>query len=210
MSERPGRKALFSGAATPAGHTDRSTEEIAQHVQQLNEEIASSLNSAIAGSVVGPLDAARFGAEYATLINAVNTAVVRLAVKEKTPVPVVVSAAGEVPAEREEELNDMKNRLDVMVTKNPIPMLITTPAYSILEANDAYIQMSGMRQDQLKGTSLAGFKLISQSGEGAKVALQLKRRSFGEITIELPSGRHVLEQYCIPVVASDRTVTYLP
>jgi len=95
------------------------------------------------------------------------------------------------------------------VTKTPIPMLITTPAFSILEANDAYVQMSGMRQDQLKGTSLAGFKLVSQSGEGAKVALQLKRRSFGEVTIELPSGRHVLEQYCIPVVGADGAVTSL-
>ncbi len=50
---------------------------------------------------------------------------------------------------------------------------------------------------------------ISQKGEGAKVALQEKRRSFGEVTVELPSGRHILEQYCIPVMGSDGAITSL-
>ena len=97
----------------------------------------------------------------------------------------------------------------MMVDRNPIPMLVTTPSFSITEANDAYVQMSGMREADLKNTSLAGFKLISQKGEGAKVALQEKRRSFGEVTIELPSGRHILEQYCIPVMGNDGAITSL-
>jgi len=213
MTERPGRKALFSGAGAPAGHADRSTEEIAAHVLQLNEEIATALSAAVAGVEVSPLEVQRFGAEYAALIAAVNAAFVKLATAGKQPEPSYVPAVERsepVAATADDRIvKDLQNRLDVMVTKNPIPMLITTPAFSILEANDAYVQMSGMRQDQLKGSSLAGFKLISQTGEGAKVALQQKRRSFGEVTIELPSGRHILEQYCIPVVAGDGSIASL-
>ena len=212
MTERPGRKALFSGAGAPAGHADRSTEEIAAHVLQLNEEIATALNAAVAGVEVSPLEVQRFGAEYAALIAAVNAAFVKLAAVGKQPEPAYVPAVEKSePAAAPDDriVRDLQTRLDVMVTKNPIPMLITTPAFSILEANDAYVQMSGMRQDQLKGSSLAGFKLISQTGEGAKIALQQKRRSFGEVTIELPSGRHILEQYCIPVVAGDGSISSL-
>jgi len=211
MTERPGRKALFSGAGAPAGHADRSTEEIAAHVLQLNEEIATALNAAVAGVEVSPLEVQRFGAEYAALIAAVNAAFVKLATVGKQPEPAYVPAVekSEPAAPDDRIVRDLQTRLDVMVTKNPIPMLITTPAFSILEANDAYVQMSGMRQDQLKGSSLAGFKLISQTGEGAKIALQQKRRSFGEVTIELPSGRHILEQYCIPVVAGDGSISSL-
>ena len=88
-------------------------------------------------------------------------------------------------------------------------MLLTTPSFSITEANAAYVQMSGIREDELQQTNLKDFKVTNQKGEGAKVALQEKRRSFGEITVELPSGTHVLEQYCIPVIDNEGTISTL-
>ncbi len=94
----------------------------------------------------------------------------------------------------EETIAELKKRLDVMVSNNPVPMLLTTPAFTIIEANAAYIQMSGIREHDLLKTSLKDFRITSQKGEGAKVALQEKRRSFGEVTVELPSGAHILEQ----------------
>jgi methyl-accepting chemotaxis protein len=109
----------------------------------------------------------------------------------------------------EETIAELKKRLDVMVSNNPVPMLLTTPAFTIIEANAAYIQMSGISEHDLLKTSLKNFRIISQKGEGAKVALQEKRRSFGEVTVELPSGLHILEQYCIPVMDNARTVTTL-
>ena len=75
-----------------------------------------------------------------------------------------------------------------MVSNNPVPMLLTTVAFTIIEANAAYIQMSGISEEELLKTNLKNFRIVSQTGEGAKVALQEKRRSFGEVTIELPSG----------------------
>ncbi len=210
VTERQGRKALFSGAGGPIGPSAGSSEEIAAHVRQLNEDIAASLSSAMAGRSVSPLDAMKFGAEYTTLIGAVNAALPKLKSERLSPVPAALSAGtGEEASRYEEIISDLRNRLEMMVDRNPVPMLVTTPAFAITDANDAYVQMSGLRQDELKNTSLSGFKLISQKGEGAKVALQEKRRSFGEVTIELPSGRHILEQYCIPVMGGDGAITSL-
>jgi methyl-accepting chemotaxis protein len=208
VTERPGRKALFTGAGSPPVPSADSSEEIAAHVRQLNEEIAGALSSAAAGRTVIPLEATKFGSEYTTLIGAVNAAILKLK-SERIPVPSAPAGADGQSAYYEGIIGDLRKQLEMMVDRNPVPMLVTTPSFSITEANDAYVQMSGIREEELKNTSLAGFKLISQKGEGAKVALQEKRRSFGEVTIELPSGRHILEQYCIPIVGNDGAITSL-
>ena len=109
----------------------------------------------------------------------------------------------------EKTIAELKNQLDVMVRNNPVPMIQTTPSFTITEANAAYIQMSGISEKDLVRTNLKNFRIINQTGEGAKVAIQLKRRSFGEVTVELPSGTRILEQYCIPVMDSDHEITSL-
>ena len=111
--------------------------------------------------------------------------------------------------ESEQTIAELRQRLDVMVRNNPVPMLLTTPGFSIVEANAAYIEMSGIRERDLLKTNLKNFKIVSQKGEGAKVALQEKRRSFGEVIVELPSGTRILEQYCIPIMGNDQTITSL-
>jgi methyl-accepting chemotaxis protein len=117
----------------------------------------------------------------------------------------------EIAPIRESELTiaELRQRLDVMVSNNPVPMLLTTPGFSIVEANAAYIEMSGIKERDLLKTNLKNFKIVSQKGEGAKVALQEKRRSFGEVIVELPSGTRILEQYCIPIMGNDQTITSL-
>ena len=109
----------------------------------------------------------------------------------------------------EKTIAELEDQLEVMVRKNPVPMILTTPSFTIAEANAAYIQMSGISEKDLIKTNLKNFKIISQTGEGAKVAIQAKRRSFGEVTVELPSGTRILEQYCIPIMDSDQTITSL-
>ena len=207
MTERPGRKALFSGA--PAPSLTNSSDEIAAHVRQLNDDIAATLSSAIAGKPTTPLEAERFGDEYTSLIAVLNSTLPRLKPGISTP-PAAVSIPGSAAtANYEKTITDLEQRLELMVERNPVPMLMTTPAFSILEANAAYVQMSGMREQDLKNTSLADFRVLNQTGEGAKVALNERRRSFGEVTVELPSGTHILEQYCIPVISGDNTITTL-
>jgi methyl-accepting chemotaxis protein len=109
----------------------------------------------------------------------------------------------------EKTIAELKNQLEVMVRNNPVPMIRTTPSFTITDANAAYIQMSGISEKDLLKTNLKNFRIINQSGEGAKVAIHSKKRSFGEVTVELPSGTRILEQYCIPVMDSDQEITSL-
>jgi methyl-accepting chemotaxis protein len=275
MTERPGRKALFTGAMTPKIQGSQPA-EVTQHIQKQNDEIAAELSAAVAGRVTTLLDTTRFGPEYATLVAAVNVVlqeikegksttpavspsedIARLVMKQNREIAGILSSAmtgmiteplavtrfgaeyaelitainatlrqlksarelptppvgapvkGGQSTQYEQTLADLRYKLDVMVSKNPFPMLLTTPAFSILEANAAYIQMSGIKENDLLRTNLKDFKIINQKGEGAKVAIQEKRRSFGEVTVELPSGMHILEQYCIPVISDDQTITTL-
>jgi len=245
MTERPGRKALFTGAVPGVPTTSDPSKEIAAHVRQLNNDIAAVLSSAFAGNPVSPLDATKFGIEYSTLIAAVNTALTRLKpTPAAVPVPVPPGISKDEVARYEQTIAELNRRIEqmaqkpavtpvatpesdersrhyektiaglelryqVMVEKNPLPMLVTTPAFLITEANAACIELMGITAEDLKNTSLADFRIISQKGEGAKVALTEKRRSFGEITMELPSGRHVLEQYCTPVPGDDGSIVSL-
>jgi methyl-accepting chemotaxis protein len=237
MTERPGRKALFTGALPGILSTSDPSKEIAAHVRQLNDDIAAALSSAVAGKPAGALDASKFGIEYSTLIAAVNNVLARLQsapagadreqvaryeqtitdlnrrINEMAQKAALAPAAAESSDERsrryEKTIAELELRYHIMVEKNPVPMLMTTTNFLITEANAAYVSMSGIKEENLKNTSLTSFKILSQKGEGAKVALKEKRRSFGEVTVELPSGRHVLEQYCIPVTGNDGAVSSL-
>ncbi|GAB6283924.1 MAG: hypothetical protein STSR0009_01230 [Methanoregula sp.] len=155
MTERPGRSALFSGAAPPAPVENTAKNEQTQKYEKDAGESKELIRQA------------------------------------------------------QQTIAELRQRLDLMVSKNPVPMLITTPTFSITEANVAYIQMSGINENEIVNKNLKSFKIISQEGEGAKIALQEKRRAFGEVTVELPSGTRVLEQYCIPIIAQDQTITSL-
>ncbi len=115
----------------------------------------------------------------------------------------------ELMEEYEQTITDLRQQLDIMVRKNPFPMLLTDPEFAIIEANAAYLEMTGIPEQELLKTNIRDFTVTAHSGEGAKVALKEKRRAFGTITLTLPSGVHVLEQYCIPVLSTDSKITSL-
>ncbi|MFA6363737.1 methyl-accepting chemotaxis protein [Methanoregula sp.] len=204
--QRPGRKALFVGATTPAGRN--SPDEIAQHVRQLNEELALALKGAAAKKEVKPLEASHFGSEYATLVDAVNSALGQM----ETAASGMTGPAGTPAAGLEEyvkKIDVLERRLEFMEKNNPVPMLIATPSFDIVEANASYIAMSGIPESEILKTNIHNFAITGRSGEGAKVALETKRRAVGELTITFPSGVHTLEQYCIPVLDNAGMVTSL-
>jgi methyl-accepting chemotaxis protein len=111
--------------------------------------------------------------------------------------------------ESEQTIAELRQRLDVMVSNNPVPMLLTTPTFSIVEANAAYIEMSGIPRDRIVGMSLREIKILEQKDEEAKVAVEKKQRAFGEVTVELPSGTHILEQYVMPILDAHNKISNL-
>jgi len=112
---------------------------------------------------------------------------------------------------KEEELKEemdtiqqLQRRAQIVVDQNPMPILILDPAFTVTSANEAYASMSGISIDRLRGMSTRSFRIIEQKGEGLKQAAQLKKRCYGEVTVDLPSGVHILEQYGIPFLSEDR------
>ncbi|QSZ66278.1 PAS domain-containing protein [Methanofollis aquaemaris] len=121
-----------------------------------------------------------------------------------------ITAVREKEAQLKEEMTEIKDlqvRTQTIVDQNPMPILLLSPDLTIVSANEAYASMSGIPFENLKGTSVRSFKILEQKGEGLKQALQYRRRCRGEVTVELPSGTHVLEQYGIPLISTGGEIT---
>ena len=108
-----------------------------------------------------------------------------------------------------DEITELHRTSETIVQQNPIPMLMTSPGFVVVEANAAYAKMSGIPRDRVIGMNLREVKILEQKGEGAKVAIEKKQRAFGEVTVELPSGTHILEQYVMPVLDGNNKISNL-
>jgi len=205
--QRPGRKALFVGAPAVAGQS--TPDEIAQHVRQLNEELALALKGAAAKKTVKPLEPSHFGSEYATLVDSVNTALLQMETEAALPIPAPEGTPAAGIDEYVKKIDVLEQRLDVIEKNNPIPMLITTPSFDIVKANAAYHVMSGIPENDIIKANLHDFAITGRSGDGEEVALDSKKRAVGKLTVTFPSGVHTLEQCCIPVLNRKGEVTSL-
>ncbi|WP_220681763.1 methyl-accepting chemotaxis protein [Methanofollis formosanus] len=105
------------------------------------------------------------------------------------------------------EIKDLQIRTQTIVDQNPMPILLLSPDLTIISANEAYAAMSGIPFGNLEGMSVRSFRILEQKGEGLKQALQYRRRCRGEVTVELPSGTHILEQYGIPLLSAGGDLT---
>jgi methyl-accepting chemotaxis protein len=110
---------------------------------------------------------------------------------------------------KKEEIEQLRYRSEPIVKENPIPMLMTDAGFVVIEANPAFATMSGMTLDRIIGMSVREIKILEQKGEGAKVAISEKKRAFGEVTVELPSGKHILEQYVVPILNAEKAIASL-
>ncbi|MDH7593609.1 MAG: PAS domain-containing methyl-accepting chemotaxis protein [Methanomicrobiales archaeon] len=98
-----------------------------------------------------------------------------------------------------ERIKSLQKRSETIVQLNPMPILLIDTSFKVVVSNDAFISMSGIKKEAILGMSVRDFKVLEQKGEGLKQVIQQKRRTFGEVTVDLPSGVHVLEQYGIPI-----------
>ena len=105
------------------------------------------------------------------------------------------------------EIEGLKKESEIIIQENPMPILLVNPAFNIKVANQAYVDMSGISQDKLLSMNARDFKIIEQNGEGLGQVIKQKKRSYGEVTVELPSGIHILEQYGIPITDNTGRLT---
>ncbi|MDI9632907.1 MAG: methyl-accepting chemotaxis protein [Methanolinea sp.] len=95
---------------------------------------------------------------------------------------------------------DLRTRNQITFNENPFPILIFDRDWTIIAANESYSKLSGIEQKKLRGMSVKNFKVLDQKGEGLKVAITERKRSYGVVTVEMPSGVKILEQYGIPIL----------
>ena len=182
MIDKPGRKALFTGPVVP-GTTGQEPRPVV-----LPGTIEAALRSGISGDGSVRIDPAGIPEEFRPLATSIN------ALLEK----------------KQEEKQAFKSRLteaqaflkssDTIIELNPMPILVVDTQFKITVANAAYAEMSGIPMDQLPGKKISDFKVVSQKGSGLRQAMQEKKRAYGEVIVELPSGTHILEQYGIPLL----------
>jgi methyl-accepting chemotaxis protein len=110
-------------------------------------------------------------------------------------------------AKKMEEVATLKKRSDIIVMQNPMPIMLMDKSFKIIMANEAYTSLTGLSKEKLHGMNAREFKIISQTGEGLKKVLAEKSRSFGEITIEFPTGIHILDQYGIPILDAQQNLS---
>ena len=106
-----------------------------------------------------------------------------------------------------DEVAALKKRSDIIVMQNPMPIMLMDTSFKIIMANEAYITLTGLSKEKLHGMNAREFKILSQTGEGLKKVLTGKTRSFGEITIEFPTGVRILEQYGIPMLDAQQNIS---
>ncbi|MGC9436258.1 MAG: methyl-accepting chemotaxis protein [Methanomicrobiales archaeon] len=97
------------------------------------------------------------------------------------------------------KIEALQRRSEVIVQQNPMPILLLDTSFNILVTNEAYVTFSGISHDRLLSMNAREFKVLHQEGEGLKRVVQDLHRSYGVVTVELPSGVHIVEQYGIPI-----------
>ena len=190
MIDKPGRKALFTGPITP-GTTGQVQE---QGAVVLPEAIEAALHAGLDGDDSARINLADLPEAFRPLAVSVN-ALLDKKQEEK-----------QVLKHRLDEARMLLKGSDTIIEQNPMPILVVKPDFKITMANAAYAGMSGISMEQVAGRSLKDFKIISQKGSGLRQAILEKKRVYGEVVVELPSGTHVLEQYGIPLLDNENSV----
>lgn len=106
-------------------------------------------------------------------------------------------------------IKSLQIRAQTIVDENPMPILRLNEKFDVVAANRAYLSMSGIGKEKLLGMSARSFRVLEQKGEGLKKAIREKRACYGEVTVDLPSGVHVLEQHGIPILGGNGELTDL-
>ncbi|KQC03503.1 MAG: hypothetical protein APR53_05255 [Methanoculleus sp. SDB] len=110
--------------------------------------------------------------------------------------------------EKQLKINEaLQRRAETIVQENPMPILLVTKDFKIVVTNEAYVRMSGYTREEILAMNARDFTILDQKGEGLGKVIKESKRSFGEVTVDLPSGTHILEQHGIPITNANGDLT---
>ena len=103
----------------------------------------------------------------------------------------------------------LRKRSDLMIEENPMPILYMDSNFIIQLTNEAYVTMSGIPRKKLIGMNARDFIINNQEGDGLGEVIHQKKTCYGTVTVDLPTGTHILEQYGIPVIGADNVLSHI-
>jgi methyl-accepting chemotaxis protein len=109
---------------------------------------------------------------------------------------------------------ELKDILE-MFEKNPLSQAVVDDKLTILLVNEAFCKMTGFGRDRLMGMSFTDFrtkgmiKYLKDSGESVGDALNQRRTTMGQTTMETPSGTHIVVRTNTPLLDDRGNVKYV-
>jgi methyl-accepting chemotaxis protein len=109
---------------------------------------------------------------------------------------------------------ELKETLE-MFEKNPLSQAVIDADLKIILVNDAFIKMTGFGRDRLLAIKFTDFrekgmiKYLENSGESVVEALNTRRTTYGQSTMETPSGTHIVVRTNMPIFDEKGEVKYV-
>ena len=103
----------------------------------------------------------------------------------------------------------------LMFEKNPLAHAVMDSTMKFVMVNEAFCKMVGYGRDRLLAIKYTDFrsqgmlKYLKDSGESVMDALNGKRITVGESTLETPSGVHIIIRTNIPILDEHNDVSYV-
>lgn len=109
---------------------------------------------------------------------------------------------------------DLKESLE-MFEKNPLSQAVVDTDQKIILVNEAFIKMTGYSRDRLLAIRFSDFrekgmiKYLENSGESVVEALNTRRTTHGQSTLETPTGVHIVVRTNMPILDEKGEVRYV-
>jgi len=104
---------------------------------------------------------------------------------------------------------------ELMFDYNPLAQVLIDKDLKFVKINPAFEKLLGYSKDRLMGLRLSDMrsqgllKYLKDSGKTYTDAISLKKTTFGESTVEGPSGLHVIQRANIPLFDEQGNVVYV-
>lgn len=102
-----------------------------------------------------------------------------------------------------------------MFEKNPLSHAVVDRDMNIVLLNDSFCKMVGYPRDRLMGMKFTNFrtqgmiKYVKDSGESVADAINQRRTTVGESTLDTPSGTHVVIRTNIPILDESGVLSHV-
>jgi methyl-accepting chemotaxis protein len=109
---------------------------------------------------------------------------------------------------------ELKDMLD-MFEKNPLAQTVVDADLKIILVNEAFMKLVGFSRDRLLAIRFTDFreksmiKYLENSGESVVEALNMRRTTVGQSTLETSSGIHIVVRTNIPILDERGEVKYI-